>query len=120
MGKESSFKAGTKSIFDKVNAIKHRVDVNTMDHILAGLLQLNEIGLVMVDFNSTLTLDEYNQVAGSGSFVVDRISNVAIGASMVRSLEKQSKQKAISDMNYEGCLAAFNREVGVLSGKYFS
>ncbi|WP_036536307.1 sulfate adenylyltransferase subunit CysN [Oceanobacter kriegii] len=121
VGKEYLFKAGTKSVFGKVTAIQHRVDVNTMEHITAEQLQLNEVGQVTVDFNSALALDEYNQVAGTGSFVViDRISNVTIGAGMVRSLEEQGAQKSIADMSYEERLAAFNREVEVLARKYFS
>lgn len=124
VGKEYLFKAGTKSVFGKVTAILHRVDVNTMEHIAAEQLQLNEVGQVTVDFNSALALDEYNQVAGTGSFVViDRITNVTIAAGMVRGLEEQSalsgEEKAIADMSYEERLSAFNHEVGVLTRKYF-
>lgn len=120
VGKEYLFKAGTKSIFGKVTTIQHRVDVNTMEHIPAEQLQLNEVGLVTVSFNSALALDEYNLVTGTGSFVViDRMTNVTIAAGMVRGLEEQGAQAAIADMSYEERLAAFNREVEILARKYF-
>ncbi|WP_221800265.1 sulfate adenylyltransferase subunit CysN [Oceanobacter mangrovi] len=121
VGKEYLFKAGTKSVFGKVISIQHRVDVNTMQHIPADQLQLNEVGMVTLDFNGSLALDSYEQVHGTGSFVViDRISNVTVGAGMVRGLAEAGAQKAIADMSYDERVAAFNREVEVLVRKYFS
>ena len=120
VGKEYLFKAGAKSVYGKVTTIQHRVDVNTMEHIAADQLQLNEVGLVTVSFNSALALDEYNQVAGTGSFVIiDRITNVTIAAGMVRGVEEQGAQAAIADMSYEERIAAFNKEVACLVNKYF-
>jgi len=120
VGKEYLFKAGAKSVYGKVTVVQHRVDVNTMEHIAADELQLNEVGLVTVSFNGALALDEYNQVVGTGSFVlIDRVTNVTIAAGMVRTLEEQGKQKTVEDMCYEERLSAFNREVEVLARKYF-
>ena len=118
--KEYLFKAGTKSVFGKVTTIQHRVDVNTMEHIPTDQLQLNEVGMVIVSFNSAMALDEYNLVTGTGSFVViDRMTNVTIAAGMVRSLEEQGKQKAIADMCYEEKLEAYQKENDLLIRKYF-
>lgn len=121
VGKEYLFKAGTKSVFGKVTAIQHRVDVNTMEHIPAEKLQLNEVGLVTVSFNSALALDEYIQVAGTGSFVViDRISNVTVGAGMARNLADVVRiDKSIVNMTSEEKIQAFNAEIQLLSEKYF-
>lgn len=122
IGKEYLFKAGTKSVFGKVTAIQHRVDVNTMEHIAADSLQLNEVGQVTLAFNGPVALDAYTLVHGTGSFVViDRMTNVTVGAGMIRGLtEGVAAVKAIADMSYDERMAAFSKEVEALARKYFS
>ncbi len=119
-GKEYLFKVGTKSVYGTVDSVQHRVDVNTMEHLDATELNLNEVGLVTISLNAPVALDEYRQVPGNGSLVIiDRISNITIAAGMVHELAEGGVAKSIADMSYDERLAAFNREFELLMRKYF-
>ena len=117
LGKEYLFKVGTKSSYGRIVEIKHRIDVNTMQHISASELQLNEVALVAVQLNSPVVFDSYKASKGTGSLIViDRMSNITIAAGMI---ESAIEVQQLNAMPYEQRLAAFNAEVAVLARKYF-
>lgn len=87
--KEYLFKFATKACSGKISNIKHKVDVNTLDkHTLnAERLELNEIALTEVKLTDKVVMDQYNALPQTGAFIViDRISNVTVGAGMVDSV----------------------------------
>jgi sulfate adenylyltransferase subunit 1 len=117
IGKEYLFKVGTKSSYGRIVEIKHRIDVNTMQHINASALQLNEVAMVAVQLNSPVVFDSYKASKGTGSFIViDRMSNITIAAGMI---ESAVEVQQVDAMPYEQRLAAFNTEVAALARKYF-
>ncbi|MGD8117132.1 sulfate adenylyltransferase subunit CysN [Vibrio sp. TRT 29B02] len=84
--KEYLFKFATKSCSGKVANIYHKVDVNTLEKHAeeAESLELNEIALTSVKLMDNVVMDEYHQLPQTGAFIViDRISNVTVGAGMV-------------------------------------
>lgn len=117
LGKEYLFKVGTKSSYGRIVEIKYRIDVNTMQHISASELQLNEVALVAVQLNSPVVFDSYKASKGTGSLIViDRMSNITIAAGMI---ESAIEGQQVDAMPYEQRLAAFNTEVAALARKYF-
>jgi len=87
-GKEYEIKVGSKNTFGRISNIQHRIDVNTLDQVEATELQLNEIGSCQITTASPVVIDEYNQTHGTGAFIViDRLTNVTVGAGMVTKLE---------------------------------
>ncbi len=83
-GKQYYIKQASKSVTGSISQIHHRTDVNTLDHISADQLKLNEIGLCEVSLNVPIAFDPYKQSRGTGSFVViDRLSNGTVGAGMI-------------------------------------
>lgn len=92
--KEYVFKFATKSCFGKVSNIKHKIDVNTLDQHAenSDLLELNEIALSQIRLADRVVVDTYNALPQTGAFIViDRHSNVTVGAGMVRTVEQKSK-----------------------------
>lgn len=84
--KEYIFKFATKSCTGKVSAVAHKVDVNTLQQHAEGSesLELNEIALASLSLTDKVAVDIYNQLPQTGGFVViDRHSNVTVGAGMV-------------------------------------
>lgn len=84
--KEYLFKFATKSCAGKVSTINHKVDVNTLERHAeqAESLELNEIALINIKLTDKVALDEYQTLPQTGAFIViDRISNVTVGAGMV-------------------------------------
>ncbi|OUS41219.1 sulfate adenylyltransferase subunit CysN [Oleispira antarctica] len=118
LGKEYLFKVGTKSSYGRVVEIKHRVDVNTMDHIDATELKLNEVAMVAIHLSSPVAFDPYKASPGTGSLIIiDRMSNITIAAGMIESEIDAVIQPA--DMPYQQRLSAFNQEMAELVRKYF-
>ncbi|MEZ8625761.1 sulfate adenylyltransferase subunit CysN [Vibrio splendidus] len=90
--KEYLFKFAAKTVNGQVNNIIHEVDVNTLslksENSETNKLELNSIGLVELNLNEAIAVDLYNQVKQTGAFVViDRMSNVTVGAGMIKALE---------------------------------
>jgi bifunctional enzyme CysN/CysC len=67
-----------------VTTIKHRVDVNTLEHAAARQLELNEIGFCNLAATQRVPLDPYGENRATGSFIlVDRFTNRTAGAGML-------------------------------------
>jgi sulfate adenylyltransferase subunit 1 (EFTu-like GTPase family) len=67
-----------------VEEIEHRVDINTLDHVPASELGLNEIGRVRLRCSSPLVVDPYSRNRTTGSFIlIDESTNDTVAAGMV-------------------------------------
>ncbi|CAH6925203.1 sulfate adenylyltransferase subunit 1 [Vibrio chagasii] len=96
--KEYTFKFATKSCAGKVSAIQHKVDVNTLDQRIDNLetVELNEIALSSILLTDKVSVDKYQELPQTGSFVViDRHTNVTVGAGMVSRVEKHSSKVSV-------------------------
>ncbi|HLT64183.1 MAG TPA: sulfate adenylyltransferase subunit CysN [Pseudohongiella sp.] len=92
-GKMYDIKLGTKTVSGRVSVIKHRIDVNTLEERPTPTLELNEIGLCELSVDQPVCIDSYENHRYTGSFIViDRLTNVTIGAGMI-SVDKTAKQK---------------------------
>jgi bifunctional enzyme CysN/CysC len=84
-GRSYILRAGTQTVSASVTTIKHRVDVNTGDHLAATTLGLNEIGFCNLATSRPLAFDAYTQNRRTGSFIlIDRHENRTVGAGMIR------------------------------------
>jgi sulfate adenylyltransferase large subunit len=67
-----------------VEEIEHRVDINTLEHVPATQLGLNEIGRVQLRCSSPLVVDPYSRNRTTGSFIlIDESTNDTVAAGMV-------------------------------------
>src|SRR5690606_25494595 len=75
-------------------AIQHEIDVNTLEQKQgSSSLELNSIALVDVDLTEDATFDIYGDLPHTGAFaVIDRLSNVTVGAGMVFLKKAEPKQ----------------------------
>ncbi len=91
MGEEELFpgrpyllKIGTRTVTATITEIKHRIDVNTFDHLAAKELGLNEVGFCNVSVSEEIAFDPYEANRDTGAFVlIDRMTNLTVGAGMV-------------------------------------
>ncbi|MFQ3453029.1 sulfate adenylyltransferase subunit CysN [Bradyrhizobium sp. UFLA01-814] len=76
---------GTQTVpAGSITAIRHRIDVNTGEHLTAKTLGLNEIGFCQVSTALPIAFDPYEINRETGSFIViDRYTNRTIGAGMI-------------------------------------
>lgn len=84
VGKLYDFKIGTQTIPATVRQINYRVDVNTLEQLPTDRVELNEIADVVVEFDAAVVFDRYQDSRLTGAMIViDRLSNVTIGAGMI-------------------------------------
>ncbi len=85
-GRQYMIKHTTNLVSGAFTEVHSRVDMDTLEDQPAETLALNDVGHVTLSLNRPLVLDTYraNHVAGS-FIVIDRLSNVTVGAGMIRS-----------------------------------
>ena len=77
-------KIGTASVLATVSELKHKIDVNTLDHLAAKTLQLNEVGYVNISTAQPIAFDPYHENRDTGAFIlIDRFTNATAGAGMI-------------------------------------
>lgn len=83
-GRSYLLKIGTRTVGASVTEIKHRVNVNTLEHLAAKRLELNEIGEVNLSLDQPIPFEPYSVNRDLGGFIlIDRISNRTVGAGLL-------------------------------------
>ena len=83
-GRQYIVKHGARQLFGRVQTLRHRIDVNTLEQSPAPELRLNEIGHVRFVLAEPVVYDPYEDNRGMGAFIViDRVSNVTVAAGMI-------------------------------------
>ncbi len=83
-GRSYLMRIGTRYVPARVTSLKHKTDVNTLEHIAAKTLALNEIGLCNISTATPVAFDPYAENRATGAFVlIDRFTNATAGAGMV-------------------------------------
>jgi len=83
-GRSYWIKHTTRLVSGEIAALRHKVDVNTLQEQPAGRLGLNDVGHVVLSLNRPLSYDPYRSNSATGSFIIiDRISNNTVGAGML-------------------------------------
>ena len=84
IGRTYLLKQTTRQIRGKVAAIRHRVNINTLEPEPAERLHINDIASVEVETSSPLFFDSYQQNRATGSFIlIDPLMNATLGAGMI-------------------------------------
>ncbi|WP_440054845.1 sulfate adenylyltransferase subunit CysN [Pseudoalteromonas sp. T1lg65] len=102
LGKSYNFKLGSKNTAAIVTRIDHTIDVNTLQHGSADSLQLNEIAIVTIELTESIVADVYRDNRETGAFIlIDRISNLTIGAGMIETVQPASYNKPSQFSDFE-------------------
>jgi bifunctional enzyme CysN/CysC len=84
-GRPYLIKAGTKTLPGTFDKLKYKVNVNTMEHVAANSLSLNEIGVCNLEFEGQLVFAPYTENKALGSFIIiDRFTNATIGMGLIK------------------------------------
>ncbi|HEY1710189.1 MAG TPA: sulfate adenylyltransferase subunit CysN, partial [Rhizomicrobium sp.] len=83
-GRQYLLKIGAKTVPATVSELKHKVDVNTLDHSAAKTLALNEVGYGNLSLQQPIAFDPYLENRDTGGFIlVDRFTNGTVAAGMI-------------------------------------
>jgi bifunctional enzyme CysN/CysC len=83
-GRPYWMKVGTKQVSATITEPKYKVNVNTLEHLAAKKLGLNEIGVCNVSLDHPIAFDPYTENRDTGGFIlIDRLSNATVGAGLI-------------------------------------
>tara|TARA_R110001583_G_scaffold173287_1_gene327179 strand:+ start:26317 stop:27759 length:1443 start_codon:yes stop_codon:yes gene_type:complete len=115
-GKQYNFKVGVSDSAGVLTAIDSQIDVNSLAENTASELRINEIGVCEFSLNKPVVFDAYKRNRSTGSFIIiDRLTNVTIGAGMITEAVTSSKLEALSTEQF----SAFELEFNALVRKHF-
>jgi sulfate adenylyltransferase subunit 1 len=74
----------TRTVRARIHQIRYRVNINTLEHLPAARIELNEIAAVDVKTTLPLFFDAYRLNRTTGSFIViDPLTNATVGAGVI-------------------------------------
>jgi bifunctional enzyme CysN/CysC len=83
-GRPYMLKVGTRTVSATITEPRYKVNVNTMEHLAAKQLELNEIGICNIALDRVVPFDPYSDNRETGGFIlIDRITNNTVAAGML-------------------------------------
>jgi sulfate adenylyltransferase subunit 1 len=104
-GRHYLLKHTAQTLPAEVKALRHRVNVKTLEHELADRLEMNAIGVLRIETSRPLYFDPYTQNRGTGSFIlIDLVTNATVGAGMILApvaVERGRPKSAVLEMKQD-------------------
>ncbi|MDE2350819.1 MAG: adenylyl-sulfate kinase, partial [Alphaproteobacteria bacterium] len=83
-GRPYWLKIGTRTVSATVTEPKYKINVNTLEHLAAKQLELNEIAVCNISLDRPVAFDPYADNHDTGGFIlIDRLSNATVGAGLI-------------------------------------
>ncbi|MCI4568762.1 sulfate adenylyltransferase subunit CysN [Lysobacter sp. CFH 32150] len=80
-GRSYWLKLGTRTVSASITEIKHKIDVNTQEHLAAKHLELNEVAYCNLSLDQPIAFEAYADNRELGGFIlIDRQSNATVAA----------------------------------------
>ena len=91
-GRAYLMKIATKTVTATVAPIKYRVNINTLEHLAAKKLELNDIGVCGLELSSPIPFEPYKDSRVLGGFIlIDRLTNNTVGAGLLHFALRRSQ-----------------------------
>ena len=91
-GRSYLLKLATQTVTATVAPIKYRVNVNTLEHLAAKKLDLNDIGICGLEVSSAIAFESYRHSRVLGGFIlIDRVTNNTVGAGLLHFALRRSQ-----------------------------
>ncbi len=83
-GRQYLLKTANRIVSATATELKHKVNVNTLEHMSGKTLELNEVGFCNFSLSAPIAFDPYKENRKTGSFIlIDKRSNATIGAGLI-------------------------------------
>jgi bifunctional enzyme CysN/CysC len=83
-GRQYYLKTGARTVSVQVSELKHRLDVDSMEHNAAKVLEMNEVGFANLSTAEPIALDACDLNRETGGFIlIDRFTNETVASGMV-------------------------------------
>ena len=84
-GRPYLMKIGAHTVTASITHLRYRIDVDTLDHIAAKELGLNEIAVCNLATERPIAFDAYSENRNTGGFIlIDKLSTATAGAGAIR------------------------------------
>jgi bifunctional enzyme CysN/CysC len=84
-GRSYLIRVGAAMATATIAPLKYKVNVDSLEHVAATKLELNEIGVCDLELSRPVAFDAYAENRVTGGFIlIDRITNDTVGAGMIR------------------------------------
>lgn len=108
-GRQYVIKIGTTMTLCTPSKPKYRIDVNTMEHLAAKELLLNEIGVCDIALNKAVVFETYEKNRELGGFIlIDRLTNNTVAAGLINFALRRStnvyKQELLVDKSIRSAI----------------
>jgi bifunctional enzyme CysN/CysC len=83
-GRSYVMQVGTSTVAATIAPLKYKLDIDSLEHLAAEQLELNEIGVCELELDRPIAFDPYADSRDMGGFVlIDRITNQTLAAGML-------------------------------------
>jgi bifunctional enzyme CysN/CysC len=83
-GRSYVMQVGTSTVAATISPLKYKLDIDSLRHLAAEQLELNEIGVCELELDQPIAFDPYTESRDMGGFVlIDRITNQTLAAGML-------------------------------------
>jgi bifunctional enzyme CysN/CysC len=83
-GRPYLLKIGTRTLSATITEPKYKINVNTLEHLAAKKLELNEIGVCNIALDRPIAFDAYKDNRVTGAFIlINRMTHNTVGAGML-------------------------------------
>ncbi len=83
-GRPYLMKMGSRTASVQIAAPKYKINVNTMEHLAAKTLELNEIGVCNIALDREVAFQPYQEDHAMGGFIlIDRMTNNTVGMGLI-------------------------------------
>ena len=91
-GRAYLMKSAARTVSATVTPLKHKINVNTLEHTAAERLELNDIGVCELELDQPIAFEPYAENRALGGFIlIDRISNGTVGAGLIHFALRRSQ-----------------------------
>ncbi len=91
-GRSYLMRIGPKTVTATVAPLKYKLNVDSLEHVAATKLELNEIGVCDLELSQPVAFDHYTENRETGSFIlIDRITNDTVGAGLIQFALRRSQ-----------------------------
>jgi bifunctional enzyme CysN/CysC len=91
-GRSYWLKLATNTVAAQVTDIKFKVNINSMEHVAARVLALNEIGSCNLSLDRPIAFEPYTTDQDLGGFIlIDRITNATVAAGLIRHVLRRAQ-----------------------------
>ena len=104
-GRPYLMKIGAQTVTASITEPKYKINVNTMEHLAAKQLGVNEIGVVNIALDRQIAFDAYKANRDTGGFIlINRMTNNTVGAGMINFALRRSHNLRMQHVDVDKAL----------------